>query len=64
MGEKKVRTIDDIIFENEVPPVTIPKGNVFFVESVKENGIILAAEDGEQIMIDLLTFENGFEIAP
>ena len=33
------------------------------MESVLENGIILYTEDGERYMIDLDTFEDGFEIA-
>lgn len=58
---KKVKAADDIIFEKA--GITIEKGTVFFVESVLENGIILYTEDGERYMIDLDTFEDGFEIA-
>ena len=59
-GTKKVVASDDIFFEKE--GITIPKGKVFFIESVSEQGIILYTED-ERYMIDLNTFENGFEIA-
>ena len=58
---KKVKAADDIVFEKA--GITIEKGSVIFVESVLENGIILYTEDGERYMIDLDTFEDGFEIA-
>lgn len=58
---KKVKAADDIIFEKA--GITIPKGTVFFIESVMQNGIILYTEEGERYMIDLDTFEDGFEIA-
>ena len=58
---KKVKAADDIIFEKA--GITIPKGTVFFIESVMKNGIILYTEEGERYMIDLDTFEDGFEIA-
>ena len=58
---KKVKASDDIIFEKA--GITIPKGTVFFIESVMQNGIILYTEEGERYMIDLDTFEDGFEIA-
>lgn len=58
MGDKKVRTIEEIVFEDY--GVTLPKGAVYGVEAVKENGIILYDEAGERFMIDLTTFENGF----
>jgi hypothetical protein len=61
MEEKRVRTIDEIIFESAQPPVTLPKGCVYAVESVLAAGVILRAETGDRFMIDLTTFENGFE---
>lgn len=63
MPEKKVRTIDDIVFESVDPPITLPKGTVYGVEAVVEGGIILVEADGERFMIDLKTFEAGFEVA-
>ena len=65
MTEKRVRTIDEIIFESADPPVTLPRGAEYAVEAVLDKGIILCADDGERFMIDLNTFENGFEaVAP
>ena len=61
MGDKRVRTIEEIVFERARPPVTLPKGSVYGVETVLENGIILYTDGGERFMIDLETFENGFE---
>ena len=57
---KKVKAADDIIFEEA--GITIKKGSVFMIESVNEKGIILYTEEGDRYMIDLQTFENGFEI--
>ena len=57
--EKRVQTIDDIIFESA--NVTLPKGTAYAVENVLEQGIILRDDDGERFMIDLQTFEAGFE---
>ena len=62
MSEKRVRTIDDIVFEEA--GVTLPKGTVYVIGGVTERGIILEAPDGERWMIDPATFESGFEIAP
>lgn len=61
MDEKRVRTVEEIVFENADPPVILPKGSVYGVEAVLENGIILHTDEGERFMIDLTTFENGFE---
>ena len=58
---KKVRTVDDIIFESAEPPITLLKGAVFLVEMVLADRIVLQAEDGEYYEIDLDTFEAGFE---
>lgn len=58
---KKVRTCDDITFEEA--GITFSKGMVFMIEAVEEQGIILYTELGERFMIDYETFENGFEIA-
>ena len=58
---KKVRTVDDVIFETAEPPITLLKGAVFLVELVTRNSIVLQAEDGEYYEIDLDTFEAGFE---
>lgn len=61
MNPKRVRTIEEIIFEQVDPPEVLPKGSEYWVESVQENGIILFTDDGDRFMIDLMTFENGFE---
>ena len=58
---KRVRTVEEIVFERADPPVTLPKGSVYSVEAVLEGGIILYTEEGERFMIDLVTFEEGFE---
>ena len=61
MDEKRVRTIEEIVFEQAQPPVTLPKGSVYGVEAVLDNGIILYTDSGDRFMIDLATFEAGFE---
>ena len=61
MENRRVRTIDDIIFESAVPPVTLPKGTVYAVEAVTDQGVILCLNDDERFMIDFATFEAGFE---
>lgn len=61
MEIRRVRTIDDIVFEQENESITLHKGSIFTVETVLEKGIILCSEEGERIMIDLESFENGFE---
>ena len=61
MGVKRVRTVEEIVFDQANPPVTLAKGSVYCVEAVLEGGIILYNDEGERIMIDLITFENGFE---
>ena len=61
MDEKRVRPVEEIVFERAAPPVTLPKGSVYSVEAVREGGIILYTEEGERFMIDLATFEEGFE---
>ena len=61
MSDKRVRTIEEIVFETADPPVTLPKGAVYCVEAVFDNGIILYTEDGDRFIIDLKTFEDGFE---
>ena len=60
---KRVRTLDDIVFESAEPPVTLPKGREYGVEAVTEQGVVLQSDDGERFMIDLETFEQGFEAA-
>ena len=59
--DKRVRTIEEIVFDRADPPVILEKGRVYGVEAVLENGIILYTEAGERFMIDLDTFERGFE---
>ena len=61
MADKRVRTIDEILFENAQPPVTLPKGAEYGVEAVVEGGVILYTDDGERFLIDFKTFEAGFE---
>ena len=61
MEEKRVRTIEEIVFESADPPVTLKKGEVYRVEAVLPGGIILYTDGGERFMIDLDTFEKGFE---
>ena len=61
MELKRVRTIDDIVFRQVDTDVTLPGNSIFFVEKVLATGIILCSETGERLMIDLETFENGFE---
>ena len=61
MQDRRVRTIEQIIFENANPPVVLEKGAVYSVEAVTDSGIILYTDAGERFMIDLQTFENGFE---
>ena len=58
---KRVRTVEEIVFEQTDPPVTLPKGRVYSVEAVLDNGIILYTDSGDRFMIDLATFEAGFE---
>lgn len=59
---KKVRAIDDIIFEGN-EEMNIAKGTVFAIEDVAQGGVILNTEEGERFLLDFETFENGFEIA-
>lgn len=61
MEEKRVRTVDDIVFAQADPPVTLAKGSVYLVEEVVGDWIILREEDGPSFMIDQITFEAGFE---
>ena len=58
---KRVRTIEEIVFDQADPPEILPKGQEYSVEAVVDNGIILYADDGDRFMIDLVTFEAGFE---
>ena len=41
--------------------MTLAKGSVYGVEAVLDNGIILYTDLGDRFMIDLATFEAGFE---
>lgn len=59
---KKVRAIDDIVFDNQEIPL-VRKGTEFSVAGVIGSGIVLHAADGEDYVIDTETFEAGFEIA-
>ena len=43
---RHVRTREEIIFDKNDPPVVIPKGAVFGVANVVENGIVLIGEAG------------------
>jgi len=61
METKRVRTVEEIVFEGAEPTVTLAKGSVYNVEAVLDNGIILYTDAGERFMIDLATFEEGFE---
>ena len=63
MNEKRVRTVDEIIFEQADPQVVLAKGSVYAVEAVLEKGVVLRTEQGERFMIDLNTFELGFDAA-
>lgn len=58
---RRVRTVEEIVFEHADPPVTLAKGSVYCVEVVLEGGIILYNDEGDRFMIDLITFEKGFE---
>ena len=58
---KKVRAVDDILFDAK-PEFNIARGTVFAVGGVQENGVILEAADGDRFLLDLDTFEKGFEI--
>ena len=59
--DRRVRTVEEIVFEKADPPVTLAKGSVYGVEAVLDNGIILYTDSGDRFMIDLATFEAGFE---
>lgn len=59
---KKVRAVDDIVFESEEIPL-LPKGSIYEIGAVVGGGIILRDSKGEEFVIDLNTFEAGFEIA-
>ena len=61
METRRVRTIEEIVFDRADPPVTLPKGCTYNVEAVLNNGIILYTDEGDRFMIDLETFESGFE---
>ena len=61
MFDKRVRTVGEIIFETADPPVILHKGIVYSVETVLDNGVKLYTEDGDRFIIDLKTFEDGFE---
>lgn len=61
MERRRVRTIDEIIFEQGEERVVLPKALELAVETVLEGGIILCSDEGERMMIDLETFENCFE---
>lgn len=61
MFDKRVRTVEEIIFETAEPPVTLPKGTVYNVEAVLDNGVILYTDEGDRFIIDFKTFEDGFE---
>ena len=58
---RRVRTVEESVFEHADPPVTLAKGSVYCVEAVLEGGIILYNDEGDRFMIDLITFEKGFE---
>jgi len=57
---KKVRAYDDIVFEEK--NITLPKGSVYAIEEISGLGIILRDDRENRFMIDLDTFEKGFEI--
>ena len=61
METRRVRTIEDIVFDRADPPVTLPGGSVYSVEAVLQHGVILYTDAGDRFMIDLATFEIGFE---
>lgn len=61
MERRRVRTIDEIIFGQGEESTVLPKGLELAVETVLEKGIILCSDEGERMMIDLETFEKGFE---
>ena len=61
MSEKRVRTIEVIELEQHNPPLRLEKGSQYIVEDVVESWIILRSEDGPSFMVDLPTFEVGFE---
>ena len=48
MFDKRVRTVEEIIFETAAPPVILHKGIVCCVETVHDNGVILYTEDGDR----------------
>ena len=62
MDDKRVRAIDEIVFEQTDPPTVLTRGSLDSVEAVLEGGVILYTGD-ERFMIDLGTFEEGFEAA-
>ena len=61
MDEKRVRTVEEIVFDRADPPVTLPKGSEYAVEAVLDSGVILYNQIGDRFLIDLVTFESGFE---
>ena len=48
MFDKRVRTVEEIIFETAAPPVILHKGIACCVETVHDNGVILYTEDGDR----------------
>ncbi len=61
MSEKRVIAIYDLVLDKAAPAVNIPKGTVCAVEDVIENWVILRLADGSSCMVDIPTFEVGFD---
>lgn len=56
---KKVKAFDNIVFEEK--GITLAKGTVFEIEEIGAPGVILRDAEGSRWLIDLDTFEKGFD---
>ena len=45
MDDKRVRAIDEIVFEQTDPPTVLKRGSLYSVEAVLEGGVILYTGD-------------------
>ena len=59
--EKKVKALYEISLDKTDPSQKLEKGDVFAVEELVENWIILRKKDGTSCMVDVIDFERGFE---
>ncbi len=60
---KKVRVVSEVVYQSGEGHMKLPAGEIYQVELVMPDRVVLRAQDEELYELDLDTFESCFEAA-